>query len=69
MATDDSLARYLTTAEAAEFLRYSRPDSFLRAWRAKGLPTYRRPGGHHLVAIDDLDRFVQPTFSTDSLCG
>ena len=58
MASDDSPARYLTTAEAAEYLRYSRADAFLRAWRQRGLPLFRRPGGHYLIASEDLERFV-----------
>ena len=58
MASDDSPARYLTTVEAAQYLRYSRADAFLRAWRQRGLPLYQRPGGHYLVASKDLERFV-----------
>ena len=54
----DLPARYLTTSEAAASLRYSRADSFLRAWRARGLPLYQRPAGHYLIASKDLDRFV-----------
>ena len=58
MTNDDPTTRYLTTAAAAEHLGYSRPDSFLRAWRARGLPLYQRPGGHYLVSTDDLERFL-----------
>jgi hypothetical protein len=57
--TTDGLARYVTTREACDFLGYCRPDSFLRAWRARGLPLYQRPGGHYLVASGDVERFVR----------
>ena len=63
MTSDDSPARYLTTAEAAEYLRYSRADAFLRAWRARGLSLYQRPAGHYLVSLDDVDRFLRPVGS------
>ena len=57
--TTDSPTRYLTSREACHRLGYSRPDSFLRAWRTHGLPLYQRPGRHYLVACDDLERFVR----------
>jgi hypothetical protein len=46
---------------ACDRLGYSWPDSLLRAWRARGLPLYRRPGGHYLLALADLARFVTPS--------
>ncbi len=49
---------FLTTREAADLLSYSRPDSFLRAWRAAGLRVYRRASGRNLVALDDFERFI-----------
>ena len=59
MKTSDTTPSYMTTREACERLGYARPDSFLRAWRAAGMPEYKRPGGHCLVARGDLDRFVR----------
>ena len=50
----------MTSREACDRLGYSRPDSFLRAWRAAELPLYRRPGGHYLVAWDDVEEFLEP---------
>ena len=49
---------FLTTREACELLGYSRPDSFLRAWRASGLPLYRRGTGFYLIACDDVGKFL-----------
>ncbi len=49
---------FVTTREAADLLSYSRPDSLMRAWRAAGLPIFRRPSGRILVAESDLARFV-----------
>ena len=46
--------------EAADLLSYSRPDSLLRAWRAAGLPVYKRASGRNLVAAADFEKFVQP---------
>ncbi len=61
-ADTDTEMEYLTTREACRRLGYSRPDSFLRAWRARGLPLYRRGAafGQYLVAVSDLERFVEP---------
>lgn len=49
---------FLTTREAADLLSYSRPDSFVRAWKASGMRVYRRKTGRILVAESDLARFV-----------
>ena len=65
----NSSGHYMTTREACDRLGYSRPDSFLRAWRAAGLPVYQRPSGRNLVAWGDLERFVRAITSTDRLCG
>jgi hypothetical protein len=51
----------MTARQACDRLGYSRPDSLLRAWRARGLPLYRRPGGHYLLALVDVARFVRPS--------
>jgi excisionase family DNA binding protein len=56
---EEETQSFITTREACNRLGYSRPDSFLRAWRAAGLPEYRRPGGHCLVDRKDLNRFVR----------
>ena len=57
--TNSPHPRFLTTREATDRARYSRCDSFLRAWRAAGLPTYRRPSGRTLIAAEDFERFVR----------
>ena len=57
--SDGYAGSFLTSRQACDRLGYSRPDSFIRAWRARGLPLYRRPGGHYLVAGEDLERFVR----------
>ena len=49
---------FVTTSEAALILNFSRAGSFLRAWRAAGLRTFRRPSGRILVAETDVARFV-----------
>ncbi len=49
---------YYTTREACRHLGYSRPSSLLRAWRARDLPLYRRPGGRLLVSSADIERFL-----------
>ena len=54
------VGQFLTSREACDRLGYSRPDSFLRAWRAAELPLYRRPGGHYVVAWDDVEDFLSP---------
>ena len=58
--TDDELGtmEFLTTREAADLTCYSRADSFTRAWRARGLPVYRRGGTRLLVSREDVRRFV-----------
>jgi hypothetical protein len=61
MTTDSNTRAYLTARQACDRLGYSRPDSPLRAWRARGLPLYRRPGGHYLLAVADLAQFVRPS--------
>jgi excisionase family DNA binding protein len=68
MKTSDATPQsYLTTREACDRLGYSRPDSLMRAWRARRLPIYRRPGGHYLLSWDDVRRFVQRVSTTDSV--
>ena len=62
----------MTTRQACDRLGYSRPDTFLRAWKARGLPLYRRPGGHYLVAVADLAGFIRPASlhtNTQGLAG
>ena len=56
----DSESKFMTTRQVCDELGYSRPDSFTRAWRARGLPLYRRAGGRLLIERKDLGRFVQP---------
>ena len=51
---------FMTTREACDELCFSRPDSFLRAWRAAGLTTYQRPSGRHLISVADIERFLSP---------
>ncbi len=49
---------FMTTRQACFELDYSRPDSFLRAWRSAGLPVYRRASGRCVICIGDLERFL-----------
>ena len=51
---------FLTNREACDEAGYSRPDSFLRAWRAAGLRVYRRASGRNLAAAADFKRFIEP---------
>ena len=58
-------SKFLTSRAACDVLGFSRPDAFVKNWRAAGLPLYRRPGGHYLVAQKDLERFVQVVIEPD----
>ena len=58
-SAESELPRFITTREACDQLGYSRPDSFLRAWRAAGLPLRKRPGGHYLVSWNDVETFLR----------
>ena len=60
------IGQFLTSREACDRLGYARPDAFLRAWKAAELPLYRRPGGHYLVAWDDVEAFLTQTEWTGS---
>ena len=51
---------FLTSREACDRAGYARPDSLLRAWRAAGLPVYKRPSGRNVVAVEDFRRFIAP---------
>ena len=51
---------FITSREACDEAGYSRPDSFLRAWRAAGLPVYKRRSGRNLVTLDDFADFIGP---------
>ena len=51
---------FVTSREAADLLGYSRPDSLLRAWRAAGLPVYKRASGRNVLAVADFRRFLKP---------
>ena len=50
--------RFVTASEAADLLSYSRPDSFVRDWKAAGMRIFRRLAGRIVVAESDLARFV-----------
>ena len=58
-AGQSEIPRFMTTREACDRLGYSRPDSFLRAWRAAGLPLDQRPGGQYLVEWHDIGKFLK----------
>jgi excisionase family DNA binding protein len=62
---EEKTQSFLTTREACDRLGYSRPDSLMRAWRARRFPVYQRPGGHYLLSRDDVRRFVQRVAETD----
>ena len=51
---------FLSSRQACDGLGYSRPDSFLRAWRAAGLPVFRRASGRLVIAMADVERFLSP---------
>ena len=51
---------YITSREGCDRAGYSRPDSFLRAWRAAALPIYKRASGRNVVALVDFEKFIQP---------
>jgi hypothetical protein len=57
-ASDTTPQFFLTTREACDRLGYSRPDSFLRAWRAAGLPVWERPSGRKLISQSDFENFI-----------
>jgi hypothetical protein len=57
----NSHSEMLTTAEAADRLRYSSTASFRRAWRRANLPLFPQLGsGRWLVAVKDVERFLGP---------
>ncbi len=51
---------FLTSRQACDAAGYSRPDSFLRAWRAAGLPIYEVPSGRKLISQSDFENFIEP---------
>ena len=51
---------FIDSREACDRAGYSRPDSLLRAWRAAGLPVYRRASGRLMVALADFEKFIAP---------
>ena len=55
---------FLTSRQACDEAGYSRPDSFLRAWRAAGLRVYRRVSGRNVIALSDFERFIEPEGTT-----
>ena len=55
---DLTIGPFLTARQACDEAGYSRPDSFIRAWRAARLPVYKRPSGRNLVAVGDFERFI-----------
>jgi hypothetical protein len=58
MGDTTSTRPFMTTREAADWLHYSRPDSFLRAWRRIDGPLQRSPGGRWLVPRAELERYT-----------
>ncbi len=56
--SDSYTGPFMTTREAADRLDFSRPDSFLRSWRAAGLPVYRRASSRLMVALSDFENFI-----------
>ena len=60
-ADGDSHSEMLTTAEAADRLRYSSTTSFRRAWRRADLPLFPQlDSGRWLVRVADVERFLGP---------
>jgi hypothetical protein len=60
MKTGDATPMYLTSRQACDAAGYSRPDSFLRAWRVAGLPVYEVPSGRKLLSRSDFENFIRP---------
>ena len=55
----NSHSEMLTTAEAADRLRYSSTTSFRRAWRRAGLDLLPQlTSGRWLVRVEDVEKFV-----------
>ena len=52
--------QFLTSREACDRAGFSRPDAFLRSWRAARLPVYARPSGRKVVAASDFAKFIGP---------
>ena len=55
---------FIDSREACDRAGYSRPDSLLRAWRAAGLPIFRRASGRNLLAVSDFEKFIEPAGSS-----
>ena len=51
---------FISSREACDRTGYSRPDTFLNAWKRAGLPVYKAPSGRNRVSEADLERFSQP---------
>ena len=61
MDQSEGVARqFLTTRQACDRAGFSRPDSFLRSWRRVGFPVFTRRSGHHVIAVEDFERFIEP---------
>ena len=52
--------QYLTSTEAAAICRYSRPSSFLRAYRALGFKVVK-PRRRCLIRREDFEEFLSHT--------
>jgi len=58
MKASDGVESFLTSREACDAAGYSRPSSFLRAWRAAGLLVYEVPSGRKLISCSDFENFI-----------
>lgn len=56
---------YLTATEAAAICRYSRPSSFLRAYRALGFEAVK-PRGRCLIRREDFEEFLSHISAQES---
>jgi hypothetical protein len=63
--TNDEMESFLTSRQACDAAGYSRPSSFLRAWRAAGLPVYEVPSGRKLISQSDFETFIGPEAAVD----
>ena len=58
--SDGYAGPFMTSRDACDEAGYSRPDSFLRAWRAAGFRVYRRASGRNVIALADFEKFIEP---------
>ena len=66
--SDSYAGPFLTSREACDRAGFSRPDSFIRSWRAAGLPVYRRASSRLMVTLPDFEKFIAPDGISTKSC-